>query len=238
MCIKSGTHTSSSNIETTHDVCKSLQNQKIHNTKIISIKVYKTNTPPKLVTSKTFFPLTLGSPPKSITPLRKDIQFTNFSPFLTRLSKDIKSQKDLTGDRQKIDIEGTRRTRNHKPTRKRETWCYGHKGKKKDAKHVKNNACKRISIDRKVSRSYRADLDGLNSYREAIKGTGTFLIDPPWCEPQSIRFETQQKLLEYLPKKAKIQNFDRNPDPTFIIETRTKGISITPWPNDYNWIAN
>ena len=32
--IKSETQTSSSNIETTHDVCKWLQNQKIHNTKI------------------------------------------------------------------------------------------------------------------------------------------------------------------------------------------------------------
>ena len=32
--------------------------------------------------------------------------------------------------------------------------------------------------------------------------------------------------------------FDRNPDPTFIIETQTKGIRLTPWPNDYNWITN
>ena len=46
------------------------------------------------------------------------------------------------------------------------------------------------------------------------------------------------KILEYLPKKAKIQIFDRNPDPTFTIETRTKGISRTPWPSDYNWIMN
>ena len=46
------------------------------------------------------------------------------------------------------------------------------------------------------------------------------------------------KILEYLPKKAKIHIFDRNPDPTFIIETQTKGISVTPWPNDYNWITN
>ena len=29
-----------------------------------------------------------------------------------------------------------------------------------------------------------------------------------------------------------------NPDPTFIIETWTEGISVTPWPNDYNWITN
>ena len=34
------------------------------------------------------------------------------------------------------------------------------------------------------------------------------------------------KILEYLPKKTKIQIFDRNPDPTFIIETRTKGIKF------------
>ena len=47
-----------------------------------------------------------------------------------------------------------------------------------------------------------------------------------------------KKILEYLPKKAKIQIFDRNPDPTFIIETRTKSISVTVWPNDYNWITN
>ena len=46
------------------------------------------------------------------------------------------------------------------------------------------------------------------------------------------------KILEYLPKKAKIQIFDRNPDPTFIIEMRTKGIRVTPWPNDYNWITS
>ena len=46
------------------------------------------------------------------------------------------------------------------------------------------------------------------------------------------------KILEYLPTKAKIQIFDRNPDPMFIIEMRTKGISITPWPSDYNWITN
>ena len=72
MCIKRETHTLSSNIETTHDVCKWLQNQKIYNTIYIyiyiNIKVYQTNSPPKLVTSKTFFPLTWTSPLKSITP--------------------------------------------------------------------------------------------------------------------------------------------------------------------------
>ena len=38
------------------------------------------------------------------------------------------------------------------------------------------------------------------------------------------------KILEYLPKKTKIQIFDRNLDPTFTIETQTKGIRVTPWP--------
>ena len=46
------------------------------------------------------------------------------------------------------------------------------------------------------------------------------------------------KILEYLPKKAKIQIFVRSPDLTFIIKMQTKGISITHWPNDYNWITN
>ena len=59
-----------------------------------------------------------------------------------------------------------------------------------------------------------------------------------WCEPQSTRFETQQKYWNTCPRKTKIQIFDRNPDPTFIIKTWTKGISVTPWPNDYNWITN
>ena len=44
------------------------------------------------------------------------------------------------------------------------------------------------------------------------------------------------KILKYLPRKTEIHIFDRNPNPTFIIETRTKGIRVTPWPNDYNWI--
>ena len=45
--------------------------------------------------------------------------------------KGHKRPKDLTGDKQKTDIEGIRRTRNYRPTRKRKTRCYGHKGKKK-----------------------------------------------------------------------------------------------------------
>ena len=46
------------------------------------------------------------------------------------------------------------------------------------------------------------------------------------------------KILEYLPKKAKIQILIENPDPTFVSETRIKGISNRPWPNDYNGIMN
>ena len=46
------------------------------------------------------------------------------------------------------------------------------------------------------------------------------------------------KILEYLPKKAKIQILIENSDPTFIIEMRTKGISNKPRPNDYNEIMN
>ena len=46
------------------------------------------------------------------------------------------------------------------------------------------------------------------------------------------------KILEYLPKKAKIQILIENSDPTFISETQTKSISNRPWPNDHNGIMN
>ena len=46
------------------------------------------------------------------------------------------------------------------------------------------------------------------------------------------------KILEYLPKKAKIQILIENSDPTFTSETQIKGISNRPWPNDYNGIMN
>ena len=46
------------------------------------------------------------------------------------------------------------------------------------------------------------------------------------------------KILEYLPKKAKIQILIENHDPTFTSEMRTKGISNRSWPNDYNGIIN
>ena len=49
----------------------------------------------------------------------------------------------MTRDRQKTNIEGTGRTRNHRPTRKRKTRCYGHKGK--NAKKMK---CMQGNLDR------------------------------------------------------------------------------------------
>ena len=113
--------------------------------KNININVYQTNSPPKLVITKTFFPLTWSSPPKSITPLRNDIQFSNFSPFLTRLSKGIKRKR--------------KRIRNHRLTRKRKTRCYGHKDNQNYTKHVKKNACKRISIDREIARQVSSIID-------------------------------------------------------------------------------
>ena len=93
--------------------------------------MYQTNSPPKLVTSKTFFPLTWSSPPKSITPLEEWHSILKFLPLFDTTIKRHKKPKDMIGDRQKTDIERTRRTRNHRTTRKRETRCYGHKDKRK-----------------------------------------------------------------------------------------------------------
>ena len=102
--------------------------------KNININVYQTNSPPKLVTSKAFFPLTWSSPFKSIT-LPKEwhsiLKFLPIFPLFNTIVKGHKKPKDMTGDRQKTNIEGMRRTRNHRPTRKREARCYGHKNKRK-----------------------------------------------------------------------------------------------------------
>ena len=51
----------------------------------------------------------------------------------------------MTRDKQKTDIEGMRRIRNQRRTRKRKTRCYGHKGKKKKAKQKKNEMHTRVS---------------------------------------------------------------------------------------------
>ena len=99
--------------------------------------MYQTNSPPKLVTSKTFFSLTWSSPPKSSTPPEEWHLILKFLPLFDTIVKRHKKQKDMTGDRQKTNIEGMRRTRNHRPTRKRKTRCYGHKGKKKCKTNVR-----------------------------------------------------------------------------------------------------
>ena len=184
--IKSETHSSSLYIEITHDVCKWLQNQKIYNTKYINIKVYQTNSPPKLVTSKIFFPLKISFPPKSNTPFEERHSIPKFLPLFDTIVKWHKMPKDLTGGRQKIDIEGIRRTRNHRPTRKRKTRCCGHKGKKMQNKE-KWNACKGISINQEVSRIYReeANLNGSRSYRVFIEETETFSMDQEVVEKLS-----------------------------------------------------
>ena len=76
---------------------------------------------------------------------------------MTRLSKGIKRKR--------------KRTRNHRPTRKRKTRCYWHKDNQKYAKHVKNNACKRISIDWEMVRQVSSIIDvDRCSCRGSVKG--------------------------------------------------------------------
>ena len=101
-----------------------------HKEKYININVYQTNSPLKLVTSKTFFLLAWSSPPKFITPPEEWHSILKFLPLFDTIVKGHKKPKDLTGDRQKTYIEGTGRIRNHRPTRKRKTRCYGHKDKR------------------------------------------------------------------------------------------------------------
>ena len=97
-----------------------------------NIKVYQTNSSPKLVTTKTFFLLTWSSSPKSITPHEEWHSILKILPLLDTIVKGHKRLKNLTGERQKTDIEGMRRTRNHRPTRKK---------KKQDAMDTKEKKC-------------------------------------------------------------------------------------------------
>ena len=138
----------------------------------INIKVYQTNSPPKLVTSKTFFHLTWSSLPKSITPLEERHSILKILPLFDTIVKWHKRPKNLTGDGQKTDIEGTRRTRNHRPTRKRKTRCYGHKGKKCKTKKNEMHAKVSRSIE-EVSRIYQeeANLDGSRICRRCVEHT-------------------------------------------------------------------
>ena len=81
---------------------------------------------------------------------------------------------------------------------------------------------------------YKEESDA-NLNRHALRPNKNIGI---WCKPQLTCFETKQKYWNTCPRKLKFIFLIENPDPTFIIETRTKGISITPWPSDYNWITN
>ena len=91
--------TSSSNIETTHDVTKPKDTQ---HKKYININVYQTNSPSKLVTSKTLFPLKWNSPPKSITPLEEWHSIFKFLPLFDTIVKGHKKPKDMTETNRKL----------------------------------------------------------------------------------------------------------------------------------------
>ena len=146
----------------------------------ININVYQTNSPLKLVTSKTFFPLTWSSPPKFITPPEERHSILKFLPIFDIIFKGLKRPKDLIRDRLKVDIKGMRRTRNHRPTRKRETRCYGHKGRKCETKKLKcmqgyldqSRKCQESIEKKPTSSSYWASrnfLDGSSGCRAAIE---------------------------------------------------------------------
>ena len=64
--------------------------------KYININVYQTNSPPKLVTSKTFFPLTWSFSPRSITPPEERHSILKFLPLFDMIVKGHKKSKDLT----------------------------------------------------------------------------------------------------------------------------------------------
>ena len=102
--------------------------------------------------------------------------------FLTRLSNGIKRKR--------------KRTRNHRPTRKRKTRCYGHKDNQKYAKHVKNNACKRISIDREMARQVSSIIDvDRCSYRGTNQQKAKKIsIDPPGVKKLSRRQELSRSI--------------------------------------------
>ena len=61
--------------------------------KYININVYQTNSPSKLVTSKTFFPLTWSSRPKSITPPVEWYSILKFLPLFDTIVKGYKKKK-------------------------------------------------------------------------------------------------------------------------------------------------
>ena len=64
-----------------------------HREKYININVYQTNSPPKLVTSKTFFLLVWSSPPKFITPPEEWHSILKFLPLFDMIVKGHKKKK-------------------------------------------------------------------------------------------------------------------------------------------------
>ena len=84
----------------------------------------------------------------------------------------------MTRDRLKKDIEGTRRIKNYRPIKKGNQEAMDTK-EEKYAKQRKRNACKGISINREVSRSYQDNLDGSRRFTGSIEQTEYFSIDPP-----------------------------------------------------------
>ena len=152
-----------------------------------NIKVYQTNSSPKLVTTKIFFPLTWSSSPKSITPHEEWHSILKILPLLDMIVKGHKRLKNLTGERQKTDIEGMRRTRNHRPTRKRKIRCYGHNGKKKKSKQRKMKCMQgylsrsrrcRESIKKKQTSMDRESVKDMSN-RQRAQDFGS--IDRPIC---------------------------------------------------------
>ena len=159
----------------------------------INIKVYHTNSLLNLVISKTFFLLTWSSLPKSVTPPKEWDSILKILPIFNMIVKGHKRPKNLTRDRQKTDIEGTRRKRNYRPARKRKTRCYGHKGKK--CKTKKNEMHVRVSRSiKEVLRIYReeANLNGLRICQgcvEKIEST-RFWLDGSTYLSRSCRGQT------------------------------------------------
>ena len=83
--------------------------------------------------------------------------------------------------------------------------------------------------------------DMMNAPQVSIPATrmtfqGTPLMGMMWTPIDTLWDPTE--ILEYLPKKAKIQILIENFDPTFTSETQTKGISNRLWSNDYNGTMN
>jgi len=105
------------------NVCRWLQNQKIHYTKYINIKVYQTNKltlPLRLLHQKIFFSFTWSSPPKFITPPKEWHANLKFLPLFATIVKGHRKPKKL--DQRQIENwqEGIRKIRNHRPTKR--TW--------------------------------------------------------------------------------------------------------------------